>query len=95
MYIVNIGLILIGFLSSIVSVFINPITTSVLLRYFYDDMRVVSTTWCIFFLGLNLFGAMRYKQYRVRFLLLSGILALWIAWGIYQLVNAPPSNVIL
>jgi len=48
----------------------------------------LSVTFCISLLGLNIYGAIKSKDHRMKYCTIAVILFAWVFWGVYQLVFA-------
>lgn len=81
-------------LSILIFVIIWPIGKYIAKANLYNEMlfeywiilMVSSVTICLTFLALNIYGIIKYKNYRIRFLIAIILVFVWIVTGIYQLL---------
>jgi uncharacterized membrane protein (DUF485 family) len=88
LYLANLAAILLGLLSPIIRLIADPLSLNVVLLRFYSVLILLSVTFCISFLGLNVYGALKYRPHRARYYAVGIFLLAWIIWGTYQIVYA-------
>ena len=93
LYITNLLIIILSLLSPILE-WNTKADTNLELSYFATFI-VLSITLCISFIGLNLYGLFKYKIHRKKFLIVTILMGIWIAVGVYQLVYSYVNNIIL
>lgn len=86
-YFTNLVIIIIALLIPIVKLlFDNSYLDKIHIGY-YAVLTLLSITICITFIGLNLYGLIKYKQHRWKYTVITILLLIWIIWGAYQIIN--------
>jgi len=85
LYFTNLTIIILSLLSPVVNWATKTGEYNWSLAY-YSILILGSFTFCVSFIFLNIYGMIKYKVHRLRFLLISIIIGLWIVAGIYQFI---------
>jgi predicted nucleic acid-binding Zn ribbon protein len=88
LYFANAAIIVLGLLSPLFAKYIRGEDNDASLMQWYAVAIVLSVTVCIPFLGLNVYGAVRYRRDRMKFSAVAILLSAWVFWGVYQFVYA-------
>jgi len=86
LYIINLIIILIALLYPLgVKLLVYPKTTfSVLLLQYYGVVILLSLSFCITFLLINIWGFIIHKTNRLPYVITTTVLLIWIIWGIIR-----------
>lgn len=95
LYTINVVIIVLILLSPIVKLITDHSSVAVLSIGYYAVLLLLSVTFCVSFLGLNIYGALKYKMKRARYYTISIFISIWILWGIYQIVNGYLNDIAL
>ena len=85
-YFVNFAIILIALFMPIMNLLLDSSYSNKIHTGYYAVFAILSITFCIPFFGLNLYGVLKYKEKRA-YVIITILLAIWIIWGIFQILN--------
>lgn len=86
LYFGNLTIIIIALLAPVTNLLIHPSVSRVLTMQYYAVLIVLSVTFCISFLCLNIYGALKQQSQRSKYIAVIILLSLWIIWGAYQII---------
>jgi heme/copper-type cytochrome/quinol oxidase subunit 4 len=87
LYVVNFAIIVSALLAPIVESTVKTGDYDWQLTY-YGIVVLLSITFCISFLCLNVYGFVKDKQYRIRYFWIAIFISVWVIFGTYQLLYA-------
>lgn len=94
-YLINLIIIIIGILTPIVKFLFDRSYLDKIIIGYYAVFTLLSITFCLTFLVMNLYGLLKDKQHRRRYLITTILLFIWIIWGTYQIFNGYYQNIVL
>jgi hypothetical protein len=86
LYFVNLAIILFALSTPIIEHAFATWEYPWLIMKYYIVGIVLSVTFCVSFLCLNVYGVVKFQQHRVRYLLVVILMSVWIISGVYQWV---------
>jgi hypothetical protein len=84
LYVVNLTIIILALVTPIIEATTTTGEYNWQMKY-YAVVVLLSITFCISFLGLNVYGFVRHGQYRIKYLWTTILISAWVLFGVYQL----------
>ena len=86
-YFTNLVIIIIALFTPIINLLSDAYYLDKMQIGYYAVFTMLSITFCASFFGLNIYGILKYKQYKYRYAMITILLSMWMIWGLFQVLN--------
>ncbi len=94
-YYLNAVILIIGLLYPIIQLLFGSTSLGEVLYKYYLVFILLSITFCVSFFVLNIYGAIKYRRYKMKYYTIAILFGAWIIWGMYQIAYGYLHDIVL